>query len=81
MPRAHLSDIAFCLASGGLLRFRWKDCSVWLIFRDSATNNVREVDARSYQAFLHLFDDRYQKNEFGSTDTEDLIIEWRQFPK
>jgi len=81
MPRAHLSDIAFCLASGGLLRFRWKDCSVWLIYRDSAKNNVREVDGRSYRAFLHSFDDRYQKNEFGSTDAEDLIIEWRQSPK
>jgi hypothetical protein len=81
MPRAHLSDIAFCLNSGGLLRFRWKDCSVWLIYCDSGTNNVREVDGRSYQAFLHSFDDRYQKNEFGSTDAEDLIIEWRQSPK
>jgi hypothetical protein len=36
------------------------------------------IDGRSYQAFLKTADKRHTQTETGSTETKDLVIEWRK---
>ena len=73
---ARLSDIKRELDHGGFVRFVWFD--VWPMLMHADGQWFTTIDGRTYQAFQKTADRRYTKTETGSTETKDLVIEWRK---
>jgi len=71
---ARLDDIKTEVKNGGLVRLRWGHGPAVLICADGL---VLPIDGRSYQGFLRAFANTLQRSETGSTEAEDLVIEWR----
>ena|SRR5882762_5566353 len=76
--RALLKDVERVLADGGFLRMTWHDGRTELV---SATGESQIVDGRTYQAFTNKHQYGLNRVETGSTESKDLVIEWRQFGK
>jgi len=73
---AHLKDVRRVLQEGGIVRFHWANCRTILIKADG--KSFTPIDGRSYKGFLKTADKRYTRTQAGSTDTKDLVIEWRR---
>ena len=73
---AYLAEIHHVLAEGGLVRFHWGHGQHILV--NANGKSFTPIDGRSYQGFLKTANKRYTRTETGSTDTKDLVIEWRK---
>jgi len=71
---AKLTDIKAEVKKGGLVRMFWGHAPTVLVCADG---RVLPIDGRSYQGFLRAFANTLQRSETGSTEAEDLVIEWR----
>jgi len=72
---ARIKDIRKHLATDGYVKFVWVNNQAILIHARHVT--FCPIDGRSYQAFLLTADQKYNRTETGSTETNDLVIEWR----
>jgi len=73
---AYLAEIHHVLAEGGLVRFHWGNGQHILV--NANGKSFTPIDGRSYQGFLKTANKRYTRTETGSTDTKDLVVEWRK---
>ncbi len=73
---AHLKEVRRVLAEGGIVRFHWSTCSPILIHPNG--ESFTPIDGRSYHAFQETADQKYTRTETGSTETKDLVIEWKR---
>lgn len=71
---AKLADVRRVLNDGGYVRFVWVSASPTLISAGSET----PIDLRSYQGFLKTVAPTLKCSRIGSTETKNLVIEWRQ---
>jgi hypothetical protein len=72
---ARLKDVREALANGGYVRYVWGVCGPVIV---SANGESMPMDGRTYQGFLTSLAPTLVRTETGSTDTRDLIIEWRK---
>jgi hypothetical protein len=71
---AKLAEAKEILAQGGVLRFIWASSSPAFLVK--ASGELRILDGRAYDALVNHAD--LVRTENGSTETKDLVIEWRQ---
>jgi hypothetical protein len=78
MKVARMTDAKRIVAHGGLVRFTYKTGMAILV---SADGGIRyQLDRRTYDAFLRVIAPELSRTESGSTETNDLVIEWKQPP-
>jgi hypothetical protein len=70
---ALLAEANEILANGGIMRFIWATCQTVLV---KATGELRALDGRTYDSLRNRSD--LTRIETGSTETKDLVIEWRK---
>ncbi len=73
--RATMKQVRGVLNEGGKVVFDWKQGWTRLV---SADGNFTTIDGRTYQGFLKTLAPKLERTETGSTDTKDLVIEWRK---
>ncbi len=71
---ARLPDIRRVVEEGGYVRFVWASNSPKLVSADKETL----IDLRSYHGFLKTLAPKLQRTETGSSETKDLVIEWKR---
>jgi hypothetical protein len=76
MKVAHMGDVKRILAHGGSVRFTHKTGLATLISADG--HLYAQLDKLTYDAFLRSFSRQLLRTESGSTETHDLVIEWRE---
>jgi len=73
---AKLADILATLESGGVLRFDWIRCDTTLI---DAKGHITPIDGRAYHAFVCKgHSEKFECTKIGSTDENNLIMEYRK---
>ena len=70
---ALLAEANEILANGGIMRFVWASSQTVLV---KASGELRALDGRAYDSLLNRSD--LTRIETGSTETKDLVIEWRK---
>jgi hypothetical protein len=73
---AKLADVGRVLAEGGIVRFQWVTC--WTVLISADSGSYTPLDGRTYQGFLKVVAPKLERTETGSTETKNLVIEWRQ---
>jgi len=73
---AHMKQVRRVLDEGGHVRFDWLTCLAILVSADRKLSTT--IDGRTYQAFLKTLPPQLERTETGSTETKDLVIEWRK---
>jgi len=73
---ARMRQVQRVLNEGGYVKFDWKICRTIVISADGELFTT--MDGRTYQGFLKTLASRLQRTETGSTETKDLVIEWRK---
>jgi hypothetical protein len=63
------------LRNGGLVRFIWASRHTVLISADG--KRLTTLDGRTYQGFLKTVVPTLKETRTGSTETKDLVIEWK----
>jgi hypothetical protein len=72
---ARLAEVKRVLARGGLVRFIWASSHTILISANG--KRLTTLDGRTYQGFLKTIAPNLKERRTGSTETRDLIIEWK----
>src|SRR6267142_3816647 len=73
---AHMKQVRRVLDEGGHVRFEWLTCLAILVSVDRKLSTT--IDGRTYQAFLKTLPPQLERTDTGSTETKDLVIEWRK---
>jgi len=73
---ARMRQVHRVLSEGGYVQFDWKTCRTIVISADGELFTT--MDGRTYQGFLKTLAPKLNRSETGSTDTKDLVIEWRK---
>ena len=73
---AKLADVRRILTEGGIVRFQWATC--WTVLISADGGSFTTLDGRTYQGFLKTVAPKMERTETGSTETKDLVIEWRK---
>jgi hypothetical protein len=73
---AQMKQVQRVVNDGGYVKFDWKTGRIVVVSADGELFTT--LDGRTYQGFLKTLAPRLQRSETGSTDTKDLVIEWRK---
>jgi len=74
--KARMREIRDAVCSGGCVRHEWATGKIEVVY---ASGVALPLDGRSYQAFCYGLGLHIRLTETGSTDTKDLIQEWRMY--
>lgn len=73
---ARMKQVRRVLNEGGHVKFVWKTGAITVISADGALFST--MDGRTYQGLLKTLAPKLERTEIGSTETKDLVIEWRK---
>jgi len=75
MRHANLPEVKQRLADGATVRYEWS-INLHYLITDGKPETIRFIDGRTYHAFVYHVAPKLIRRETGTTEQNNLIIEW-----